>query len=217
MSDAEPAVHQPRAADETSAAELLARQDALQAEARVVLADLDLMRLLSAVGRPVLVGSAALGLMVWRDIDFNVMCDELHADHVFTALRPLAGHPCVKKLRYANEFGPFNTGIAQDEGYYWGVHYYTGGTNAGEMWKLDIWFLPEAAPRPELVLMERCARELTPEQRLAILWIKDVWHRRPPYRDTVLSVDIYDAVLDHGVRTPATFATYLHEHGKPAG
>jgi hypothetical protein len=28
---------------------------------------------------------------------------------------------------------------------------------------------------------------------------------------TVYSVDIYDAVLDHGVRTPEEFAAYLRE------
>ena len=32
-----------------------------------------------------------------------------------------------------------------------------------------------------------------------------VWHRLPAYRHRVLSVDIYDAVLEQGVRTPAEF------------
>ena len=199
-------------------ADLLARQDALQAEARAVLADLDLIRLLEAVGRPVVVGSATLGLMVWRDIDFNVMCADLDVDRVFAAVRPLASHPCIKRLRYMNERGPFNdTGRPEPEGYYWGVHYFTGGTNAGDHWKIDLWFLPEGSPRPELALIERCARELTPETRLAILRIKDVWCERPAYRHTVLSVDIYDVLLDHGVRTPAEFAAYLREHGKEPG
>jgi hypothetical protein len=53
--------------DETT--ELLARQRALQTEAEGIRARLDLDRVLSAVGNPVLVGSAALGLMVWPDID----------------------------------------------------------------------------------------------------------------------------------------------------
>lgn len=69
-------------------------------------------------------------------------------------------------------------------------------------------------------LLERCARELTPETRLAILRIKDIWHRHPTYRHTVLGVDVYTAVLNHGVRSPDAFAAYLHERGKmtdPAG
>jgi len=199
-------------------ADLLARQDALPAEARAVLADLDLVRLLEPVGRPVVVGSATLGLMAWRDIDFNVMCDELDIDRIFTAVRPLAANPGIYRLRFANEHGPFNsTGRPEDDGYYWGVHYFTGGTLAGDRWKIDVWFLPEGSPRPEFILIERCRRELTPETRLAILRVKNAWYEQPAYRHTVLSVDIYDAVLDHGVRIPAEFTAYLAERGKEPG
>jgi hypothetical protein len=58
-------------------------------------------------------------------------------------------------------------------------------------------------------------RRLTDETRGAILWIKDVWHRRPCYPDVVGGVDIYHAVLNHGVRAPADFAAYLHARGMP--
>ncbi|HEY7620380.1 MAG TPA: hypothetical protein VH834_11435 [Solirubrobacteraceae bacterium] len=58
-------------------------------------------------------------------------------------------------------------------------------------------------------------RRLTDETRGAILWIKDVWHRRPCYPDVVGGVDIYHAVLNHGVRALADFAAYLHARGMP--
>jgi len=48
---------------------------------------------------------------------------------------------------------------------------------------------------------------------LAILKIKDVWHQLPTYPDEVGGTDIYAAMLDHGVRTPAQFATYLKDRG----
>ena len=199
--------------DLARAAALLRRQDALQAEARAVVADLDLPNVLAHAGRPVRVGSSVLGLMVWRDIDYNVLCDAWSADRAFEAVRPLAAHPRVRKLRYSNETGPFNaTGDFSDEGYYWGVRY---RSPAGDDWELDLWFLPAPAPRPELRMIETCARRLTPDLRLAILWIKDEWRRRPTYGRAVLSVDIYDAVLDHGARTPAQFAAYLRARGKP--
>jgi hypothetical protein len=54
------------------------------------------------------------------------------------------------------------------------------------------------------------------ETRGAILWIKDVWHRRACYPDEVGGVDVYDAVLNHGVRVPAEFAAYLRACGMPA-
>ena len=192
------------------ATELLQRQEALQAEAHTVLAGLDLMALLACAGQPVLVGSTALGLMTWRDIDVEVYCNRWSADHAFETMRPLASHARVKKLRYSNESGPLRSAGLPD-GYYWGVRYYT---EAGDEWKIDVWFLPDDAPRPGIT--HAIPERLTPERRLAILWIKDVWHRLPVYRHGVLSVDIYDAVLEHGVRTPAEFDAYLAARGKPA-
>jgi hypothetical protein len=59
-------------------------------------------------------------------------------------------------------------------------------------------------------------RSLTDEARLVILRLKHIWFGFPAYRDTVLSTDIYDAVLAHGVRTPEEFDAYLRERGKPA-
>src|SRR5438128_12089426 len=57
--------------------ELLRQQDALQAEATAVELDLKVHDLLGSVGQVVRVGSAALGLMVWRDLDLTVVCTQL--------------------------------------------------------------------------------------------------------------------------------------------
>ena len=46
---------------------------------------------------------------------------------------------------------------------------------------------------------------------MAILKIRDIWHQLPTYPDEVRGTDIYTAVLDHGVRTPAQFASYLED------
>ena len=62
----------------------------------------------------------------------------------------------------------------------------------------------------------RRRRKLAPETRLAILWIKDAWHRLPSYPDLVGGVDVYNAVLEHGVRTPKQFGRYLRRRGLPA-
>jgi hypothetical protein len=57
--------------------ELLRRQDQLQAEAATVRQDLGLDQRLSTLGEVVPVGSAALGLMVWRDLDLTMVCRSL--------------------------------------------------------------------------------------------------------------------------------------------
>ena len=63
-------------------ASLLERQDALQAEAMAVLADLDLFVLLRRFGTPTHTGSSALGLMVRRDIDVTTVCPSLDVEAV---------------------------------------------------------------------------------------------------------------------------------------
>ncbi|WHT16721.1 hypothetical protein N8J89_26745 [Crossiella sp. CA-258035] len=59
--------------------DLLARQAEVRAEAEAVLAELELAQRLAVAGEPTLVGSAALGLMVRRDLDLTVACPALDA------------------------------------------------------------------------------------------------------------------------------------------
>lgn len=182
------------------ASELLRRQDALQAEAAQVLADLDLFTILSRAGEVSQVGSSTTGLMVWRDIDIEVLCDDWTAAMAFHTMHPLVSHLWVKGLTYRSEAGRFRPAGLRD-GYYWGVSYQT---DAGDEWKIDIWFWPRGAAAGDAEHAWELRSRLTPGTRLAILWIKDAFHGQPAYR----SFDLYDAVLNHGVRTPSEFARY---------
>ena len=158
-------------------------------------------------------GSSALGLMVWTDIDLTVSCPGLTIENALETMRPVYAHPLVKRVRYLNEVGHFNpTGLKLHDRYYFGVYFHA----ISEIeWKIDISFWIGVEEHPEPV-HEAVARKLTEETRLSILWIKDVWYRLSTYRDQVFSVDIYDAVLEHGVRTPSEFDVYLADLGKPA-
>lgn len=191
---------------------LLQRQETLQAEARTVLDDLDLFRLLEEIGTPHQVGSVALGLMVWRDIDATVLCPSLDPEHSFGMMRPLVSHPRIRQLQFRNDTGHWNTAPELPDGLYWGPQYVT---DAGDEWKIDIWFLHEGTRQPDMAHLETIPPKLTEETRLAILRIKDIWHKLPDYRSTVKSVDIYDAVLEHGVRTPDEFKDYLQVRDRP--
>jgi hypothetical protein len=149
------------------------------------------------------IGSAATGLQVWRDIDFNVVTPGLTVDRLLDVLRPCFRHPRVRQVRFLDETLGFNpTGLPRDERYFIALHYVPPGQAA---WKVDISFWLQELPRDEPGYVQRIRDKLTPETRRAILWIKDRWHRLPAYRHEVTSMDIYDAVLDHGVRTPDEF------------
>ena len=200
--------------DSASHAELLHRAELLQAEAAKVIADLELPALLVQVGYVEHLGSSVSGLMVWRDIDFAVRCRDLTLGRAWDALRPFLAKPRLMRLNYWNETGERSpTGLPADERYYF-VTYYE--TEAGDEWKIDLTLWLSDAPRPHLGHLDDLRRRLTDETRLAILWIKDVWHRLPVYPEEVSGVDVYDAVLEHGVRTPDEFAAYLRLRGLPA-
>jgi hypothetical protein len=69
-------------------------------------------------------------------------------------------------------------------------------------------------PHTNVAAWHKALRDtITDEQRAAVLRIKDVWHRHPDYPDKISGLEIYSAVLNHGVRTAPQFAAWLAEHG----
>lgn len=54
-------------------------------------------------------------------------------------------------------------------------------------------------------MADRILERLTPETRRAILEIKDGLARTPAPAGKVMSIEIYRAVLEDGVRDPASF------------
>jgi hypothetical protein len=127
---------------------------------------------------------------------------------------PIAAHPRTTQLAYRNETGRLTPPELRGYGRYYFVARHE--TDEGDEWKIDVsLWSPESPPGP-LAHAEELQRRLTPETRLAILWIKDVWHHAPSYPDLVSGMDVYDAVLEHGVRTPEQFGRYLRQRGLPA-
>jgi hypothetical protein len=199
--------------DPAYAASLLAGQDALQAEATAVIAELALPTLLARTGQVERIGSSVSGLMVWRDLDFNIVAPTLTHDRLAETLRPLLTNPRVFDLHYQDEIGPRNSsGDPHDDRYYVVFHYQA---ESGAEWKIDLSFWLADAPRGQLAHLAYLKARLTPETRLTILALKDLWHRLPVYPYTVGGYDIYDAVLEHNVRTPDDLDAYLRARNLP--
>ncbi|HTK06162.1 MAG TPA: hypothetical protein VL485_03255 [Ktedonobacteraceae bacterium] len=190
--------------------QLLQRQQMLQDEARQVLEELDLVALLSKGGVLRKTGSSVLGLMVWRDIDLAVSSPGLSITRAYEVMHPLLTHPRVTQVRYFHQSDHFKEDD-MDERLFFMVYYHL---YEQAEWKIDISFWLGEGLHPEPV-HEAVEQQLTPETRLTILQIKTAWYQLPAYRTTVASTDIYDAVLQHGVRTLAEFDQYLIQRGKP--
>ncbi len=190
---------------------LLQRQEELQNEAQTVVKELNLISSLSDAGIVKIHGSSVLGLMTWRDIDASVSSPRLSIGRAYEVMKPLLTHPRIKQVRYLNESGPFYPEGLPDERYYFMVLYDRG---AKTDWKIDIsfWLGEDVHAEP---IHDMIVQKLTPETQLTILRIKDVWWKQPSYRQEVSSVDIYDAVLRHNIRTLDEFDQYLVERGKP--
>ena len=198
----------PPASDE----ELLARQSALQAEARQVLAELDLAALVA--GRPLLLaGSFVSGLMCWPEVDVMVLAGpDFSPQDVLALLQRIVGLPGVTALEYHDERGPrCVTDQVRDERYHVGITV----DRPASPWHIDLtlWLHD---PHINVTRWHEDLRErITGEQRRAVLRIKDVWHRRPSYPERVGGLEIYTAVMDDAVRTPDEFAAWLAGHGLP--
>jgi len=184
--------------------DLLHRQAQRQRAADQIVSHLGLMERWANVGEPRLVGAAAYGLLVAADIDIEIYCATPTVNSGFAIVSELAQQPEVWKVRFSNELhGP-------DQGLYWQLRY---RANDQEVWKVDMWLLANDHPGPRSVdLVEPMKRALSNETRVAILEIKEALLGQ----SDVHSIEIYEAVLDGGVRTPFEFRAWQSQR-EPGG
>ena len=153
--------------------DLIGRQADLQAEGATLLGRLE------SLGPIMPTGSFVSGLMVWRDLDVMVLGGPSFGPRdVLALLGRVVDLPDLTGYHCADERGQRSpTGERRDERFHVVLR-------VGE-WRVDlsIWMYDDHA---NVTAYHRdLAASLTDEQRLTILRIKDVWHRRPEYPDEV--------------------------------
>ncbi|WP_163509212.1 hypothetical protein [Fodinicola acaciae] len=197
--------------DKISDQALLARADSLTAEAAEVVRAVDFSGHFNVFGDPVVIGSAVSGLMVTRDLDVMFTAPYVTTAEVFVALAGISGDGRLLAADFRDERGDRRPGPAiTDERFYVVGEYLHGG----RLWKIDITIWLHIVDRPHRHAAE-ALRNASPEQRLAILRIKDRWRHSVNYPYAVSGTDVYTAVLDHGVRTDEEFSSYLRERNLP--
>lgn len=193
--------------------DLLDNQKLLQKEADQVVELLQLDGLLSRVGRPVRVGSSAMGLMVRRDIDITVICKELssatRAAFVQAGAKLMLMDRNVISVRFRNDTGAWNTDPASyPDGLYLGV---SARTNEGIDWTVDIWAVDQPERQPDLHHLGTLLPRLDDDRRSTILLIKQALATEQPRfsEGKVPSAYVYDAVVDDGVGSVKQFMEWL--------
>ena len=186
--------------------DLLARQAALQDRAREVLAGLDLGALTADAGPLLVTGSFVSGLMCWPEVDVMVLVGpDFSPPDVMALLARIVARPEVTGLDYRDERGPrCVTGEVRDERYH-----VTLTVEFAGRWQIDLTLWLHDLHRNVTRWHEELRGRITAEQRIAVLRIKDYWHRQPAYPHDVGGLDIYTAVIDDGVRTLDGFSAWL--------
>ncbi|RJP47491.1 MAG: hypothetical protein C4584_00360 [Armatimonadetes bacterium] len=187
--------------------DLQKQQEDLQKEGNSLLSKWKLLEELSKYGKVTVVGSMALGLMTWRDIDIEVQGD-ISKDDYFEIARYIFNQHKLNDIRLADYRKDYNPG--HQKGLYINVRAWANET---DKWKLDVWFiLPGESKLDEYY--RKTKEKLNIEKINAILFIKNAVCQNPKYRKVYSSVDIYKAVLDEGVTNLDQFKEYLAKIGK---
>ena len=176
--------------------ELLERARALRVEARGFLDRHAVEPQLARGGAVQLVGSYVTDLMVWRDLDVCVAASDVGRPAAWRLVRPLLD--AADRVRYEH----FDT--PDDRRHYFVLEI--------DGWKLDVSMFAGAIPPGVERFQRELLERLDDDLRVAILRLKELWHRRPEYPEIVGGYEIYRAALA-GARTPQELDVYLREHG----
>jgi len=184
---------------------LLQLDHELHAEGDRLLSASGLGQLLRAEGFAA-VGSYTMGTMTWRDLDFERTDENPDWGRHWQLGTRIARSPWVWKFSCHNAYAaPGSAG----EGLYWGLR--LSDPAGGPVWKMDLWTARAAEFTAGSPHRARWSAVLNQESRVAILAIKQAVCQLPEYRHQLLSVHIYEAVLDHGVKDLEQFERWRRE------
>lgn len=176
------------------ATRLFSAEQALRAEADEMLTRSGMGAILQQAGYHA-VGSYPMHTMTWRDLDFERIQDAPDwGDHWEVGAKLAAtGWPWrqVCTDHYRHPWRP-------EKGLYWGLRVAPPG--GGETWKLDLWTARPEEFAPGTPKREAWASLMTEERRSYVLAVKEAVCMEPEYRKSLLSVHVYEAVLEKGVR-----------------
>lgn len=154
------------------------------------------------------VGSYAMRTMTWRDLDFERTDDNPDWEQHWKLGLKLSQIDQIWGFRCINAYhDPRNPG---DKGFYWGLQ--VTSLLSGENWKIDLW--TARAEEFELASPKRSLWEnrLTEDKRCSILSIKEAICNLPEYRQNLLSVHIYEAVLEYSISNMDDFWEWWQSH-----
>jgi len=175
----------------------------LRAEADVLLERTGLCTILESCAPISIVGSYALRLMVWRDLDVAMNAPGLAVAEYFELGKRIADAAAPWKMFFTNNRNGESS--SDPKGLYWGIR--LGAI--GEAWKIDLWAFETAHFEEKIRQCEDLKSRLNERNRLTVLQLKSHLWNHPQYRDAITSQDVYDAVLDDNASNLEEFWRYI--------
>ena len=188
---------------------LIARQAWLQEQVRKIVAERDLLAIASSAGCAEIVGSYAMGLMVWPDIDLTVTVPgSPDLDAALELVPRLMKEAGAHRLTFADHRDGTHPELPA------GIFLGPDIVHDGVAWQVDIWLVDAATARERSATTARYMARMTEARRRSILAIKQVAAASDAYHRGVSSVDIYTAVLEDRIETPDEFVAWLAASGR---
>lgn len=181
------------------------KQKQLHEQADGILRDLNLIQVLKKSGDPKIVGSYALDLMSWPDIDIVVVTEPNYKQYL-----ELINYLFEKENVYSLNLQDFRKSIHPDrpQGIYCSISYLV---KPDLFWKIDVWFLQEAK---SLDVVNEVKLKLNDTNREIILKIKNEMREKTKHGKEISGIDVYNAVLDSEVKDLEGFRQYLKQLGR---
>lgn len=183
---------------------LVAGDSRLRAEADDLLNKRGLRAILEQQAPIHVVGSYALKLMAWRDLDISLDAADVSLEEFFDFGKPMTLAFSPWKMSFINTRD--HETARYPRGLYWGIR--LGDIHKGA-WKIDVWAFESADLQQKLHESQLLMQRLNEDNRIIILRLKSQLWRDPRYRDEITSQDIYQAVLDGNARSIADFWAYV--------
>ncbi len=182
--------------------ELLEKQHELHDEATEILSSI-LLPILERYGEVVVGGSYLYELMCYPDIDIDVVTESVDGDMYARLCAEFLKRKEVSKLTTTNRVEFENARAGSQKGYWISpkIHF-------GELvWSIDIWLQKPEWHTGNTVKYKDMLQNITDEQRIAILSIKEDLRASDDYGigKKYQSVDVYDAVLKDDVLSVEDF------------
>lgn len=171
-----------------------------------ILYNLGLKVTLDKYGETFVTGSYYLDLMTWRDLDIYVINDDFNKSDLFDLGKEIVEKLNPYKMIFNNECIRQRSGLPK--GLYWGIYTIIDGNE----WKIDIWCVDSKQAKEFKKDIISMKEKINDERKDLILQIKSKICNHAEYRKGILSIDVYDAVINHNINTIDEFKIWAKKN-----